>query len=58
VAVNGVVRALTRPVEWHGRQVFTALVPETSFRQGANRVDVFVVERRGSSRRLVWLGSN
>jgi hypothetical protein len=58
VAVNGVVRALTRPVEWHGRQVFTALIPETSFRQGANRVDVFVVERRGSSRRLVWLGSN
>jgi hypothetical protein len=58
VAVNGVVRALTHPVEWHGRQVFTALVPETSFRRGANQVDVFAVEGRGSSRHLVWVGSN
>jgi hypothetical protein len=58
VAVNGVFRALTRPVEWQGREVFSALVPDTSFRQGANRVDVFAVETRGSIRRVVWLGSN
>jgi hypothetical protein len=54
IAVNGRIRALTRCVD--GR--FRALVPETSLREGANRVDVFAIQTRGLTPRLLRLGSS
>ena len=58
VAVNGTVRALTRCIVDDGEQVFTALVPETAFRDGPNRVDVYVIEAADGVVRLVRLGGN
>jgi hypothetical protein len=55
LAVNGRVRALTRVFEVNGKQYFRALVPELSFREGYNRVDVYAV-RATSKPELVWLG--
>ncbi|MDX1644833.1 MAG: sulfatase-like hydrolase/transferase [Thermoanaerobaculia bacterium] len=43
LAVNGVVRAVTRTFDENGIR-FAAMVPEESFVEGANRVDVYVVE--------------
>jgi sulfatase-like protein len=44
VAVNGRIAATTRSVELEGEIVFSAVLPESAFRPGANRVRVFVVE--------------
>lgn len=45
IAVNGVVRAVTRTFTENGTR-FAAMVPEESFVEGENRVDVYVIERR------------
>jgi hypothetical protein len=58
VAVNGRVRALTRCIVDDGEQVFTALVPETAFRDGRNRVDVYAIEEADGALRLVRLGGS
>ena len=56
IAVNGRVRALTRCFLFRGKQRFQALVPESSLRDGRNRVDVYAIEARDSRIRLVRLG--
>jgi hypothetical protein len=58
IAVNGQVWGLTR---WFrdresDTQRFRLLVPESSFRNGANSVEVFLVTRDGDSLRLVRVG--
>jgi hypothetical protein len=58
VAVNGRVRALTRCIVDDGQQVFTALVPESAFRDGRNRVDVYAIEETAGPTRLVRLGGS
>jgi hypothetical protein len=44
VAVNGRIAATTRSIELEGEIVFSAVLPESAFRPGANRIRVFVVE--------------
>jgi Sulfatase len=60
IAVNGRVRGLTT---WFwddedGVQRFRSLVPQDSFRAGVNKVDVFLVQRRGAHVSLVSIGSS
>ena len=53
VAVNGRIRATT----WaNGGTRFSALVPESAFRQGANEVSVFAIRGRGGRVTLERLG--
>jgi hypothetical protein len=54
VALNGRVVAVGVA---GGGGLLRVLVPESAFREGRNRIDVFEVEVRGSKRTLVWLGS-
>jgi hypothetical protein len=58
VAVNGRIRALTRCVSDDGKQRFGALVPEESFRNGFNLVEVYAVDDGGDTVQLVRLGAN
>ncbi|MGH3032350.1 MAG: sulfatase-like hydrolase/transferase, partial [Gaiellaceae bacterium] len=44
VAVNGRIAATTRSFALEGDVVFSAVLPESAFRPGANRVRVFLVE--------------
>jgi hypothetical protein len=55
VAVNGRIRALTRV--FGPNQAFRAFVPETSLRDGANEVEVFLVRGRGDSLSLAPIAS-
>ncbi|MEE8423304.1 MAG: sulfatase-like hydrolase/transferase, partial [Thermodesulfobacteriota bacterium] len=44
VAVNGIIRAVTRTFDNEGGEVkFSAIVPEIAFQEGKNEVEVFVV---------------
>jgi hypothetical protein len=52
VAVNGRVEAVARTYEFAGRTRFSFMVPESAFREGANRVDVYEVRGRGRAARL------
>jgi hypothetical protein len=45
ISVDGRVRATTRAYEVDGQSRFEALVPETSFRDGRNAVEVYSVSR-------------
>jgi len=56
VAVNGRIAALTRSFRLDGRQRFAALVPETVFREGQNRVELFSIDGTASEPRLIRLG--
>jgi len=44
VAVNGTIRAVTEAYMENREMRFSALVPEKSFRQGANEVDIYIVQ--------------
>jgi hypothetical protein len=59
IAVNGRIRAVTRSFELaDGDEVlFAAMVPESSFRQGRNRVEVFAVLSAGGALSLQRLGA-
>lgn len=47
LAVNGTIAAVTRTVRWAGAShYFNVLLPETSIRTGANRLDVLQVDGR------------
>lgn len=50
VAVNGVVRATTESLEdrWDSRPRFAAIVPEESFEDGANRLEIFEIGEESS----------
>jgi hypothetical protein len=56
VAVNGRIAALTRRFRLDGKQRFSALVPETVFREGQNRVELFSIDGTKSEARLIRLG--
>ncbi len=49
IGVNGTVRAVTRTSHLDGDTVFSALVPETSFRDGSNRIRIYETSSTGSS---------
>ncbi len=56
VAVNGRIVASTRC--FRGKKRFSALVPDTSFRDGFNRVELISVEDASSALRLTRIGHN
>jgi hypothetical protein len=56
IAVNGRIAALTRVFDDNGAQRFRALVPDSTLRNGSNRVDVFAIGSDVSREGLVWLG--
>jgi len=58
IAVNGRIAAPTRSFRIEGKQRFSALVSETAFRDGLNRVELFSVEGVGSALRLTRFGRN
>ncbi len=57
IAVNGHVQALTRTLEGREAGQFRALVPETTFRRGANEVEVFLVHGGRRTVTLTRVGS-
>ena len=56
VVVNDRVAALTRSWRISGQQRFSALVPETAFREGRNQVGLYLIVSQGSGVRLLRLG--
>lgn len=52
IAVDGVVRALTRTVASRRGPRFSALLPESALPSGAHRVEVLAIEGEGAGRRL------
>lgn len=56
VAVNGRVAATTKAYALDGRNGFAVILPEGSFRKGANAVEVYAVALDGSRPRLRFLG--
>jgi len=56
VAVNGRIVASTRCFRIRGEQRFSALVPETAFRDGFNRVELLSVEGTRSTPRFIRIG--
>jgi hypothetical protein len=58
LAVNGRIVAPTRCFRIDGKQRFSALVPETAFRDGFNRVELLSIEGTRSAPRLTRLGHN
>jgi hypothetical protein len=56
IAVNGTIAALTRSSRAEARGRFEALVPETAFRRGRNRVEVLAIAGTGDDVRLTRLG--
>ena len=57
VAVNGRIAAVSRSFEGEGGTQFAALVPESVFRDGSNRVELFRVESARGSLGLARLGA-
>jgi Sulfatase len=58
VAVNGRIAALTRCFRHDGRQRFSALVPESVFREGRNVVELLAIEGKRSEPVIVKLGKS
>lgn len=58
IAVNGRIAAPTRSFRINGKQRFSALVSETAFRNGFNRVELFSIERGRPALNLARLGQN
>jgi len=56
VGVNGRIAGTARSFEVGGAQRFSFLVPKTSFRDGPNRIEVFIVDGKNTNLRLVRLG--
>ena len=56
VAVDGRVRATAFAYEIDGKTRFEAMVPETSFREGRNSIDIYAVSRSSGAFRLLRLG--
>ena len=53
IGVNGTVRAVTRTSQLGGETVFSALVPETAFRDGSNQIDIYETRRTESGLALL-----
>jgi hypothetical protein len=58
VAVNGRIAAPTRCFLIEGKQRFSALIPETAFRDGFNRIELVSIEGTRSAPHLTRLGQN
>jgi hypothetical protein len=56
IAVDGRVRATTRSYALDGQRRFDALVPETSFREGRNSVEIYSAARSNGTFHLARLG--
>jgi len=56
VAVDGHIRATARAYEIDGQARFEVLVPEASFREGENRIEIYAVSRSSGALRLLRLG--
>jgi hypothetical protein len=56
LALNGRIAALTRSYQLNGRQVFSAVVPEATFLDGPNRVELLSIHGTRSAPRLITLG--
>jgi len=56
VAVNGRLAGTARSFRLGGEQRFSFLVPPTAFRDGFNRIEVFIVDGTNTNPRLVRLG--
>ena len=59
VAVNGRIAALTKSfrLATGAQTLFAAMVPESSFHTGRNRVELFELRNAGGERTLVSLGT-
>lgn len=58
IAVNGVVRALTRTSAWKDSpSYFAVLLPESTLQAGSNRLDVLLVNRSGGRPSLARISS-
>ena len=55
VAVNGVVRGVSRAFESTGQVRLGAMVPPTAFRRGDNEVEVYAISGTGADRRLALI---
>ena len=53
IGVNGTVGAVTRTTRLDGETVFSALVPETAFRDGSNQVRIYETRKDGSGLALL-----
>ena len=58
VAVNGRIAAVGGTYRLDELQRFSALVPPTAFRDGPNRVELFLVDGVGPRRKLILLGAS
>ena len=58
VAVNGRIASTGRCFRLGDDQRFSFLVPPTAFRDGVNRIEVFIVDGTSANPRLVRLGPN
>jgi hypothetical protein len=56
VVVDGRICTTTRSYELDGRDAFEALIPETSFHDGGNAVEIYSVSRSHGAFRLLRLG--
>ena len=56
IAVGGRVAVTTSAFEWGGAVAFATLVPESSFSDGQNVVDVYAIDTSGGDVRLRLLG--
>ena len=53
VGVNGTVRAVTRTSQLDGETIFSAIVPETAFRDGSNQIRIYETRRTESGLALL-----
>jgi hypothetical protein len=53
VGVNGTVHAVTQTSHLNGETVFSAVVPETAFRDGSNQIRIYETRRTGSGLALL-----
>ena len=43
ISVNGIIQGVATPYNINGKNIFTAVIPETAFKQGANKVEGFII---------------
>lgn len=53
ISVNGIIQGVTTAYNIHGKNVFTAVIPETAFKDGVNKVDGFIVLTNGKENKYL-----
>ena len=56
IGVNGAVCAVTQTTHLDGETLFSAVVPETAFREGSNRIRIYETRKTGSGLALLPAG--